>query len=86
MREEDGEEGKSQARHAVKSKGGGLPDTEVRAAGVVAADGDDSARVRADVTWPGLRDVEGAVSVQTDARDGLDVDHWTIFLPDVPGK
>jgi len=51
-----------------------LPDTEVGAAGVVAADGGHSAGVRADVARPGLGDVEGAVRLQPHAGDGQDVD------------
>lgn len=63
----------------------GLPDTEVCTAGVVAANGGDSACVCAYVTWPGLGDVEGAVCIQPHARDGLDVNHWALLLPDMPG-
>lgn len=78
-RKEDGK-----VRRAVKARGAS-PDTEVSAAGVVASDRSDSARVGADVARPGLGDVEGAVCVQADARGGLDVDEDALFLPDMPG-
>lgn len=64
--------------------GGCLPDAEVCAAGVVAADGGDSAGVRSYVPRPGLGDVEGAVRIQSHAWDGLNADHRALFLPDVP--
>lgn len=56
------------------------------AAGVVPSDRGDPARVRADVAGPRLGDVQGAVYVQSHARDGLHVDHRAVFFPDVPGK
>lgn len=74
---------KRKAERATKAKGW-LPDAEVRAAGVVAADGGHSARVRAYVTRPGLGDVKGAVGIHPHAGDGLDVDHRALFFPDMP--
>lgn len=65
---------------------GGLPDTEVSVAGVVASDRGDPACVRADVAGPGLGDVQGAVCLQAHAGNGLHVDHGAVFFPDVPGK
>lgn len=62
------------------------PDSEVSAAGVVSSDRGDPARVCANVAGPGLGDVQGAVYVQSHARDGLHVDHGAVFFPDVPGK
>lgn len=66
-------------------RSGGLPDTEVCAPGVVSTNGGDSARVRAYVAWPGLGDVEGAICIQSHARNGLNVDNCSLFLPDMPG-
>lgn len=72
-------------KSSVSPGGGGcLPDAEVCAAGVIAADGGDSAGVRSYVPRPGLGDVEGAVWIQSHAWDGLDADHRALFLPDVP--
>lgn len=68
------------------SRAGRLPDAEVRAAGVVATDRGHSARVRADVARPGLRDVKGAVGIRAHAWDGLDVDGGSLLLPDVPER
>lgn len=65
-------------------KGKIIPDSEVCAARVVATDGGDSAGVGADVAGPGLGDVEGAVAIETHARDGLNLDHGAFFLPNVP--
>lgn len=65
---------------------GWLPDTEVRAVGVVATDGPHLARVSAYVTWPGLGDVKGPIDVKPHAWDWLDVDHWAIFFPHMPRK
>lgn len=72
----------------MHGRGGGvgiLPDTQVGAPGVVASDRGHSARVGADVARPGLGDVKGAVGIHPHAWDRLDVDHGSLFFPDVPG-
>lgn len=66
--------------------GAASPDAEVRAAGVVAPDRGDSAGVGADVTRPGLGDVQGAVGVGAHARYDLHVDGHALLLPHVSGR
>lgn len=65
---------------------GRSPDTEVRAAGVVASHRGHPARVRADVARPGLGDVKGAVGIHAHAWDGVHVDGGSLLLPDVPER
>ena len=69
----------------LEEKAGRLPDAEVRAARVISAHGGHSASVGANVTWPGLGDVEGAVGIQPHAGEGLHVDRQALLFPDVPG-
>lgn len=62
------------------------PHTQVCVAGVVAANWCHSAGVCADVSWPGLRDVQCPVDVQTQPGQTLREDHLTVLLPNKPGS
>lgn len=61
-----------------------LPDTKVSTARIVASSWEHSAGVRANVPWPRLRDVQGAVFVQADAGVALHAQGGPVLLPHIP--
>lgn len=60
------------------------PDSEVGAAGVVAAHRCHPAGVRSDVARPRLGDVQGPVGIQPQTRRCVHVNHRAALLPHMP--